>query len=80
MNAVTAAVQHFEKEQGTAMELAKAVERTRCVRIVASWASFARRHNATPETLAILAKLAAEINGDPTYTPEDHGIAFAVAQ
>lgn len=61
------------REHTLAMALAQSEERTRCIRILARWATFCGAQNAH-EVRAILAKVAIEINAGAI--PEDAGVTF----
>jgi hypothetical protein len=78
---VERALRELEKHHELAMLVAQQEERARCLRVVASWSRFASAHKASPETHAILLKLAIEIGAgdDPdekrkieiTFTPPE---------
>jgi len=68
----------LEKNCSVAMTFAQSEERSRCVRVCARWSAFLARHGASDEVLAVLAKIAIEINsGDEPgkqWLPEDIGV------
>jgi len=67
---VERALRELERHHELAMLVARQEERARCLRIVASWSRFAVAHKASPETHALLLKLAIEIGAgeDPDDT------------